>query len=154
MMAVVQRVSSARVVVGGAVIGEIGRGLCVLASIVREDTDADLKWMINKLLTLRVFPSAAADKAFDVDVTQIAATGDGGLLLVSNFTVSAQMKGRRPGFDRAMPPLDARPMFARFVTLARETTTLPIATGAFGADMSIRIDNDGPVTVILDSKSP
>lgn len=155
MIAVVQRVSSARVMVAGAVIGQIGRGLAVLAAITREDAEDDLKWMIGKLLTLRVFHSPDRAKEFDRDVTQIHADDgqQGGLLLVSNFTVSAVMKGRRPGFDRAMPPADARPMFDRFIELARTQSPVPIATGEFGADMSVEINNDGPVTLILDSKN-
>lgn len=119
MIAVIQRVTAARVVVSGQTVGEIQRGLCVLASITKEDTNDDLKWMLSKLLTLRVFPSIDATKAF----------------------------------DRAMPPADAKPMFERFVRLAREMTTIPVATGEFGADMSVQIENDGPVTLVLDSKS-
>lgn len=149
MIAVIQRVSSARVVIADQTVGEIGRGLAVLAAITRDDTEDDLQWMLGKLLTLRVFPSQDESKAFDRDVTQIE---QGGLLLVSNFTVSAVMKGRRPGFDRAMPPADARPMFDRFVELARGQSPVPIATGEFGADMSVQIHNDGPVTLILDSR--
>jgi D-tyrosyl-tRNA(Tyr) deacylase len=150
MIAVVQRVKSASVTVAGEVVGRIDRGLCVLASIVRDDSDDDLRWMADKLASLRVFPNPEdPDKAFDVDVRQI----NGGLLLVSNFTVSAKCKrGRRPGFDAAMPPAEAAPMFERFLTIAR-ATNVPIATGRFGADMTVDIANDGPVTLILDSRA-
>lgn len=147
MIAVVQRVRSARVTVDGEPVGQIDRGLCVLASIVRDDTDADLKWMADKLTSLRIFPNEG--KEFDVDVRQI----HGALLLVSNFTVSAHCKrGRRPSFEPAMPPAMASVMFNQFVTLCR-ATGIVVATGRFGADMTVSLDNDGPVTVILDSRA-
>ncbi len=147
MIAVVQRVRSASVTINGQVVGRIDRGLCVLASIVKDDADADLQWMIDKLASLRLFPNG--DKAFDLDVRQIA----GSLLLVSNFTVSAATKrGRRPSFEPAMPPAMASVMFAQFITLAH-ATGIPIATGRFGADMIVNVENDGPVTLILDSRA-
>ena len=146
MIAVVQRVTSASVTVDRKIVGQIDRGLCVLASVVSDDTDADLKWVAEKIAGLRVFPQG--DKEYDADVKQIA----GGLLLVSNFTVAADTaRGRRPGFSAAMPPEPARLVFERFVDFAR-ATGVPIATGEFGADMLVRIDNDGPLTLIVDSK--
>lgn len=148
MIAVVQRVKGASVTIDGQVVARIGVGLCVLASIVKDDTDADLKWMADKLASLRVFPNG--EKDFDVDVRQ----ANGQMLLVSNFTVSAATKrGRRPAFEPAMPPAMASVMFNQFITLVRATGTT-IETGRFGADMLIDIQNDGPITLIVDSKQP
>ncbi|HQY87090.1 MAG TPA: D-aminoacyl-tRNA deacylase [Tepidisphaeraceae bacterium] len=146
MIAVVQRVSKASVEVDHKIVGEIGKGLMVLASIVREDTDKDFEWMAKKLSTLRIFPNA--DSGFDLDVQQVG----GAILLVSNFTVSANTSGgRRPSFIAAMPPDQAREAFPRFVEIVR-ATGVPVETGEFAADMLVRIENDGPVTVIVDSK--
>ncbi|MFT3787270.1 MAG: D-aminoacyl-tRNA deacylase [Tepidisphaeraceae bacterium] len=147
MICVVQRVSAAEVTVGGKSIGKIGKGLVVLAAIVKEDTETDFTWVANKLASLRIFPTEKG--AYDADVKTIG----GGLLLVSNFTVAAQTaNGRRPGFSNAMPPDLARPAFDRFVDIVR-TTGVTVQTGEFGADMLVRIENDGPVTVIVDSKN-
>lgn len=147
MIAVVQRVSKASVEVDQKIVGEIGKGLAVLASVVREDTEKDFEWMARKLVGLRIFPNA--DSGFDLDVTQVG----GGILLVSNFTVSAAAnQGRRPSFIAAMRPDQAREAFARFVEIVR-ATGVPVATGEFAADMLVRIENDGPVTVIVDSRS-
>jgi len=146
MIAVVQRVTAASVTVGGEIVGKIDAGLCVLASIVKEDTEADLRWVAAKVVALRVFPNG--DKAYDRSVADIG----GRLLLVSNFTVAANTSsGRRPGFDAAMSPSLAKPMFDRFVELVRETG-VTVATGEFGAEMSVAIANDGPLTLIVDSK--
>src|SRR4051812_44248161 len=99
MIAVVQRVSEARVVVDGATVGEISHGLLVLAAIQHDDTDADLEWMARKLVGLRIF--RIGEKHFDQDVQQV----EGGLLLVSNFTVAAETtKGRRPSLNLAAAP--------------------------------------------------
>ena len=146
MTSVVQRVTSAAVTIEGEIVGRIDAGLCVLAAIVEEDTEADLLWTANKLIALRVFPDGG--QAYHLSV---ADTG-GGLLLVSNFTVAASTAtGRRPGFDRAMKPDTARPMFERFVALVRDLHP-HVQTGRFGADMRVSIDNDGPLTLMLDSR--
>ncbi|MGC4033347.1 MAG: D-aminoacyl-tRNA deacylase [Tepidisphaeraceae bacterium] len=145
MIAVVQRVRSASVTIGDSVVGKINHGLCVLASIEAGDTDAELKWVANKLIALRIF--ADGDKAYHLDVSQVG----GGVLLVSNFTVAAvTAAGRRPTFETAMKPDLARPMFDRFVAVVRDTG-VPVATGEFGADMIVQIENDGPSTFIVQS---
>lgn len=145
MIAVVQRVRSASVTIGDYVVGRIEQGLCVLASIEAGDTDTDLKWVANKLVGLRIFPEG--EKAYHLDVTQIG----GGVLLVSNFTVAAITSlGRRPTFETAMKPDAAKPMFDRFVEFVRQTG-VPVATGEFGADMVVAIENDGPSTFIVQS---
>lgn len=146
MIAVIQRVSKASVEVDGKIVGQIGRGLAALASIVRDDTEKDFEWMARKLAGLRIFPHA--DSGFDLDVTQVG----GSILLVSNFTVSAETsQGRRPSFIAAMPPDAARDAFPKFVEIVR-ATGVPVATGEFAANMLVQIENDGPVTVIVNSR--
>jgi D-tyrosyl-tRNA(Tyr) deacylase len=146
MIAVVQRVNAASVTIAAEVVGRIGKGLCVLASVEAGDTETDLRWMAQKLAGLRVFPEAGKD--YHLDVQQIG----GELLLVSNFTVAANtVTGRRPGFDRAMKPDLARPMFEHFIEIVR-ATGIPTAAGQFGADMAVSIENDGPLTLILQSQ--
>lgn len=145
MIVVVQRVRAASVTVAGEIVGQIGVGLCTLAAIVETDTEADLRWVAKKLTTLRVFPEA--EQAYHLDVTQT----NGGLLLVSNFTVAADAStGRRPGFSRAMKPDTAGPMFERFVGFVRELHPA-VQTGQFGADMVVGIENDGPLTLVIES---
>lgn len=146
MIAVIQRVTEARVVVAGEVVGQIGAGLLALVAVHREDTARDIEWMVNKLTTLRIFRNA--EKHFDIDIRQAG----GSMLLVSNFTVAgATRKGRRPSFDAAASPEDGRKLFADFVNAMR-ATGIPTATGRFGADMNVTLANDGPVTFIVDSR--
>ena len=146
MIAVVQRVERASVVVEGAAVGTIARGLVALVSVVRDDVDRDLTWMAAKLPGLRVFPSPKGE--YDLDVREAG----GGILLVSNFTVAADCaNGRRPSFAAAMSPELARPMFERLAdALAAQGVT--VATGRFGADMRVEIVNDGPLTLIVNSR--
>jgi D-aminoacyl-tRNA deacylase len=146
MIAVVQRVSEARVLVDNQLVGEISTGLLVLAAIHRDDRLADLSWMAKKLLALRIFPNA--DKHFDLDVQQVS----GGLLLISNFTVASETtKGRRPSLDAAASPDQANKLFEEFVTLIRASTTIKVQTGRFGASMQVTLTNSGPATFILNS---
>ena len=146
MIAVVQRVSQASVCVDADIIGSIGPGLLALVAVCREDTDADVKWMARKLIELRLFPSG--EKAFDIDVK----TAGGSLLLVSNFTVAAATRqGRRPSFDAAADAQKGEQLFSALVEAMR-LTGLPVQTGRFRADMKVHLVNDGPVTVILDSR--
>lgn len=146
MIAVVQRVKQARVTVGERVTGEIGHGLAVLAAIVATDADSDLAWTAAKIAGLRVFPSGKGD--YDLDVRQVG----GKVLLVSNFTVAGDTSGgRRPGWSAAMSPDAAKPVFDRLIERVR-AQGVEVATGEFGADMEVTIVNDGPLTVIVDSK--
>src|SRR6478672_8016819 len=149
MIAVVQRVSEAAVRVDGEAVGQIGPGLLVLASVHRDDTDADLDWMANKLVTMRIFRNPQdAEKYFDIDVKQAG----GSVLLVSNFTVAAETRrGRRPSFDAAAPPEEGRPLFDRLIEAIR-ATGVPVQTGRFGAEMKVSLVNDGPVTLLVDSR--
>ena len=146
MRAVVQRVSSARVQVGGRTAGEIGRGLLVLVGIGREDTTADAKYLAAKLRDIRIFESEAG-KPMDRSVADIG----GSVLVVSQFTLYGDVrKGRRPAFDEAAPPADARALYEQLVAELR-ALSLPVATGEFQAKMDVELVNDGPVTILLDS---
>lgn len=146
MRAVVQRVKRASVTVDGAVVGAIERGLCVFVSAGRDDVTADVTWMTSKLAGLRIFADAAGK--MNLDVGQI----DGAVLLISQFTLHGDVrKGKRPGFNAAMPPEQARVMIAKLATALIESG-LPVAQGVFAADMLVEIANDGPVTILLDSE--
>src|SRR6476620_10964666 len=112
MIAVVQRVSEARVKVGESIVGEIGNGLLALVSVVREDEQKDVAWMVAKLTSLRIFRDETGEKHFDRSVTDIG----GAILLVSNFTVASDTKrGRRPSFDAAAAPEAGRVLFDRLI---------------------------------------
>lgn len=146
MRAVVQRVSAARVRIEDRVAGEIGRGLVVLVGVGRDDTAADVAYLARKVLELRVFESADG-KPMDRSVGEIG----GGILVVSQFTLYGDVRrGRRPSFDRAARPEDARAIYEAFVRELHATHT-PIATGEFQAMMQVELVNDGPVTVLIDS---
>lgn len=146
MIAVVQRVTEALVRVGEETVGQIGPGLLVLAAVHQTDTDIDVAWTANKLASLRVFRHA--EKHFDLDVRQAG----GSILLVSNFTVAAATRqGRRPSFAAAADPARGRELFDRLVESVR-ALAVPTVTGRFGADMAVWLVNDGPVTVIVDSR--
>jgi D-tyrosyl-tRNA(Tyr) deacylase len=148
MIAVVQRVSEARVVVDDHTVGEIGPGLLVLAAVEKDDTATVVEWTANKLVALRVFPQA--DKSFDLDVKQIG----GGILLVSNFTVAAETRrGRRPSLEPAASPDKGRELFDQLVEAVKRLG-VPVATGQFGADMKVSLTNDGPVTFLVRSRDP
>lgn len=146
VIAVLQRVTEARVVVDGKVVGEIAGGLLALVAVHSDDADADVAWTAAKIVSLRIFRSG--DKHFDVDVKQAG----GSVLLVSNFTVAARTRhGRRPSFDDAAPPDKGRQLFDALVAAVRGHG-VGVETGVFGADMAVSLVNDGPVTVIIDSR--
>ena len=145
MRAVVQRVSEARVAVDGAVVGEIGRGLCVLLGIGHDDTQAEADSLCRKIVALRIFEDEAGRFARSLDEV------GGGMLVVSKFTLYADAsKGRRPSFTDAAPPALAEALYQHFVTCARRRPS-PVATGRFGARMALALVNDGPVTLVLDT---
>ncbi len=147
MIAVVQRVTRASVSVAEEIVGEIGHGLVVLAAIHHDDTADDVTWTAEKLAGLRIFRNG--EKHFDQDVKQVG----GSILLVSNFTVAADTrKGRRPSLDAAAFPQAGRELFDQLVR-AVNAAGVSVATGAYGADMSVSLINDGPATFIVDSTS-
>ncbi|APR81954.1 D-tyrosyl-tRNA(Tyr) deacylase [Minicystis rosea] len=146
MRAVVQRVRRARVEVAGEVTGAIERGLVAFVGAATGDDDADLAYVVNKVVGLRVFPD-------DEGKMRHALADIGGqLLVVSQFTLFGDVRrGNRPSFDGAMEPVAAERMYERFITEAR-AKGITVATGRFRADMSVFVENDGPVTILIDSK--
>ncbi len=146
MRAVVQRVTSARVEVSGATTGSIDRGLLVYLGVGKGDTDEDRAYLLRKVIGLRVFPDESGK--MKKSVTDVG----GALLVVSQFTLYGEVrKGARPSFDLAMPPDEARATYEAFVRDASARVT--VATGRFGADMKVTSVNDGPVTLLLDSRA-
>jgi D-tyrosyl-tRNA(Tyr) deacylase len=144
--ALLQRVSEASVSVSGEEVGRIDRGLVVFLGVADGDTEKDAQYLINKIINLRIF--ADADEKFNLSALGI----DGELLLVSQFTLLANTrKGRRPSFTEAAPPDRAEELFEYFVEQARGSG-LKVATGRFQQYMQVEIHNDGPVTVMLDSR--
>ncbi|HET9985442.1 MAG TPA: D-aminoacyl-tRNA deacylase [Longimicrobiales bacterium] len=145
MRVVLQRVSRARVTIDGRVSGEIGRGFLLLVGFrVGDDIEA-LRWMADKVVSLRLFGDA--EGKMNLGLEDVA----GGLLVVSQFTVYGDTrKGRRPSFIEAAPPPVAIPLYERFVELLRERAPGPVETGEFGAMMDVELVNDGPVTLILE----
>ncbi|CAN5420569.1 D-aminoacyl-tRNA deacylase [soil metagenome] len=147
MIAVVQRVIRGKVTVHDRVVGEIAHGIVALVSVERDDTAEQIRWMAEKLVGLRIFRSDDGQKHFERDVKQVG----GSMLLVSNFTVAAATrKGRRPSLDGAADPETGRVLFDQFVTIVK-SLAVPVATGEFGADMIVSIENDGPATFIIQS---
>lgn len=149
MRVLVQRVIASQVTVDGQVVGAIERGLTLLVGITPTDTPAELDWMVNKCLTLRLFPSDESDR-WDASVQDIG----GSLLVVSQFTLYGNCrKGRRPSFDKAAAPAIAEPLFDQFVAKLKDSG-LTVMTGRFGAHMLVDIYNDGPVTIWLEREAP
>jgi D-tyrosyl-tRNA(Tyr) deacylase len=147
MKVVLQRVSRASVSVGGQTVGAIGRGYLLLVGIGRDDTEADLVWMADKLRGLRVFEDDSGKMNLSIE------EADGAILSVSQFTLYGDCrKGRRPSFTEAAPPDMALAMYERFNEMLRERG-LKVETGRFGAMMEVSLVNDGPVTFILDSRA-
>ena len=149
MRGVLQRVSEARVEVGGEVTGSIGVGLLLYIGCGKEDRADDGKWLLDKVLGLRIFPRPGEHEKMDASVVDVG----GSLLVVSQFTLYGDIKkGRRPSFEGAMPPGPAEVAYDAFVADAR-TRGLPVATGRFRADMRVHSVGVGPVTIWLDSAS-
>ncbi len=147
MKAVVQRVNYATLEVDDRLISEIGPGLVVLAAVEEGDTDRDRDWMADKLANLRAFTDAGGK----MNLSLLEVGGD--MLLVSNFTVAGDTrKGRRPSYTAAMKPPEAEHAFDRLVAAVR-ALGVPVQTGVFGAHMHVAIHNDGPVTLVLDSRA-
>lgn len=148
MRIVIQRVLQASVSIEGNIIGEIGNGMLVLAGFESPDETGDLVWMANKIVQLRIFNDSN-------DVMNLSVKESGGaILLVSQFTLHAKTKkGNRPSYISAAPPDIAIPLYESFIRLLSEALGQPVQTGRFGADMKVSLVNDGPVTIIIDSKN-
>lgn len=148
MRIVIQRVSEASVTIEGKVCAEIGKGLLVLAGFEDADTDEDIQWASKKLVQLRIFNDA--EDVMNLSVQEI----NGDILLVSQFTLhAATKKGNRPSYIKAARPEKAIPLYNQFVWQTAQDLGKPVATGIFGADMKVALVNDGPVTIIIDSKN-
>jgi len=148
MRAVIQRVTQASCKVNDEITGEIGLGFLVLLGIEDADTDDDLQWLAQKIVNLRVFSdeNGLMNKAL-ADV-------DGDILLISQFTLFAQTKkGNRPSFIRAAKPDKAIPMYEQMIKTMSALTGKKVEAGIFGADMKVELLNDGPVTIIMDTKN-
>ena len=146
MRAVVQRVSESSVTVDGKVVGQIGPGLCVLLGVAQGDGIADAEWMASKVCELRIFEDEAGKMN-----RSVLDTG-GAILAISQFTLLGDaQKGRRPSFIGAARPEEAQPLYAKFCALCRERG-VRIEEGVFRATMQVRIVNEGPVTLIVDTR--
>jgi D-tyrosyl-tRNA(Tyr) deacylase len=147
MRIVLQRVSRASVTIGGRVTGAIDQGFCLLVGFTHGDTDAQVDWMADKVVGLRLFSDP--EGKMNLGLSDVA----GGVLVISQFTLYGDAtKGRRPSFIDAAGPDLAEPLYQRFVAALR-SRGLEVATGEFGAAMQVEIHNDGPVTLILDRNS-
>ena len=147
MRVVVQRVSQSKVKVSGEVIGEIKEGLMVLVSFVDEDNDTDLGWMTKKIINLRIFNDD--EGKMNRSVQDVG----GDILLISQFTLhGSTKKGNRPSFIKAAKPDFANFMYERFIKVLEQSLGKEIQTGEFGGDMKVSLVNDGPTTIIIDSK--
>ncbi len=145
MKVVLQRVNSASVEVQEKNVGAISRGLLLLVGLGKEDSEASLRPMAEKIVHMRIFPDDAG--RFHHSLIDVR----GEILAVSQFTLFADTsKGRRPDFFAAMEPAEANRLFEKFVDLFRQLGITKVATGTFGAHMNVRLDNDGPVTICLD----
>lgn len=145
MKAVIQRVSSACVVVDGETVGEIGAGTLVLLAVERGDSETDAAWLARKIVELRMFSDS--EGKMNLSLQDIG----GSILAISQFTLAGSCeKGRRPSFTSAAPPDEGKRLYEEFVAEAGKLG-IPVATGIFQADMKVTLTNDGPVTFILDS---
>jgi len=148
MRVLIQRVSSASVTIEGKVSGEIDQGLLILLGIEEADTSEDIDWLCGKITRLRIFSDE--DGLMNRSVVDI----DGGLLVVSQFTLYASTKkGNRPGFTRSAKPDISIPLYEQFVKTLAFTAVRQVETGEFGADMQVALVNDGPVSIWMDSKA-
>ena len=149
MRTVIQRVTSANVSIDGEVVGEIGKGVMLLLGITPEDTQQDADWLVGKISRLRIFDDA--NGVMNLSLQDIG----GEALVVSQFTLMASYKkGNRPSYIHAAPPAVAIPLYEYFVAQLQQALGRPVPTGRFGADMQVSLTNDGPVTIVMDSKNP
>lgn len=149
MRVVLQRVRSASVRVDGVVVGAIEHGLVALVGITHTDTPLTAQWIAEKLVQIRMF--ADADGKMNLSVSDVS----GSILVVSQFTLYGELtKGTRPSYGDAARPDVAEPLYEHLLATLRSITTIPIASGVFGAMMDVELVNDGPVTIILERETP
>jgi len=147
MRAVIQRVSEAAVVVDGREVSQIGAGLLVLLGVAEGDEVADAEWLAGKIAAMRIFADAEGKMNLSLRET------GGGALVISQFTLhAATRKGNRPSFIRAAHPDVAEPLYGEFCQLLEGEIGMPVGRGIFGADMKVSLTNDGPVTIVIDSR--
>lgn len=147
MRLVIQRVSEASVTIEGSVHGAIGKGFVVLIGIADGDSEEDVDWLVGKLLQMRIFPDEEGK------MNRSLTDSKGELLLISQFTLHASTKkGNRPSFITAARPETAIPLYNYFVEQCKKVSSTKVATGIFAADMKVALINDGPVTIVMDSK--
>jgi D-aminoacyl-tRNA deacylase len=148
MRVVIQRVSEASVAIDGKIKSSIGKGLLVLLGIEENDSTEDIDWLCGKIVRLRIFNDES-----EVMNLSVAETG-GDVLLISQFTLHASTKkGNRPSYIKAANPEIAIPLYEKFISQLEKELNKKVATGDFGADMKVSLINDGPVTIIIDSKN-
>lgn len=148
MIAVIQRVSQAEVKVDGETLGEIGKGFMILLGIEAADGREDIEWLSRKIVNMRLFEDE--EGVMNLSLQAI----DGEILLISQFTLHASTKkGNRPSYIKAAKPDVAEPLYEQMIGQLEQDLRKPIATGSFGADMKVGLVNDGPVTIIIDSKN-
>jgi D-tyrosyl-tRNA(Tyr) deacylase len=148
MRIVIQRVIQANVKVEEEGVGTIGKGLLVLLGIENDDNSSDIEWLVNKLINLRIFNDK--NQVMNLSLNDIK----GELLVISQFTLMASTKkGNRPSYVRAARHETAIPLYERFISLSEQKLGKKIAKGVFGADMKVSLTNDGPVTIVIDSKN-
>jgi D-tyrosyl-tRNA(Tyr) deacylase len=148
MIAVIQRVSEASVKIDGQIKGQIGNGFLVLLGITHTDDEADVDWLAKKIIGMRIF--GGADGKLNLDLKTV----NGNILLISQFTLHANVqKGNRPSFIEAARPERAVPLYEKMIEKLSVELGQDIETGTFGADMKVSLLNDGPVTIVIDSKN-
>jgi D-tyrosyl-tRNA(Tyr) deacylase len=148
MIAVIQRVSEASVTIEGKIEGRIGTGFLVLLGIAHEDTKEDIEWLGKKITGMRIFGDDEGKMNLDLKSVQ------GNILLISQFTLHASTKkGNRPSFTEAAKPEVAIPLYEQMIVFLEKEMGNPIQCGIFGADMKVALLNDGPVTIVIDSKN-
>ncbi len=148
MRVLLQRVSKANVSIGESICDEIGRGLLLLVSIAEGDSDEDIQWLCRKIVPMRIFNDSNGKMNYSL------ADVGGDVLVVSQFTLHASTKkGNRPSYTRSAPPAIAVPLYEQFVRELEKQLHNPVSTGQFGANMKVSLVNDGPVTIMMDSKN-
>ena len=148
MRIVIQRVQEASVTIDGALRSSIRQGMLILVGVCDEDTDEDIDYLCRKVINMRIFDDA--DGVMNIPITEVSGSG---ILVVSQFTLMASTKkGNRPSYIHASRPEFAIPMYEKFIAVLQNLFGREIQTGEFGADMQVSLVNDGPVTIIMDSK--